>query len=398
MNPYQIDQNGFYGNFGGAYVPESLQDVLKELQSQYLTIIESAAFQQEFHTLLRDYVGRPSPLYYARRLSERYGCRLYLKREDLNHTGAHKINNAIGQILIARHMGKRRIVAETGAGQHGVATATACALMGMECIVFMGAVDIERQHVNVERMRMLGAEVRAAESGSRTLTDAVNEALAYWSACADDTFYLIGSAVGPHPYPDMVARLQSVISAEIKAQLLEKEGRDYPDRLIACIGGGSNAAGTIYHYLDDERVGIVLGEGGGCGVQTGKTAATLSIGTPDVLHGSRTLVIKDAQGEVVEPYSISAGLDYPGIGPLFAQLISAGRIRVEAITDREALAAAFELSRTEGIIPALESSHALAVLPKLTFRRDEVVVLTVSGRGDKDIETYLAHKKEILGE
>lgn len=398
MNPYQIDQNGFYGNFGGAYVPESLQDVLKELQSQYLTIIESVAFQQEFHTLLRDYVGRPSPLYYARRLSERYGCRLYLKREDLNHTGAHKINNAIGQILIARHMGKRRIVAETGAGQHGVATATACALMGMECIVFMGAVDIERQHVNVERMRMLGAEVRAAASGSGTLTDAVNEALAYWSACADDTFYLIGSAVGPHPYPDMVARLQSVISAEIKAQLLEKEGRDYPDRLIACIGGGSNAAGTIYHYLNDERVGIVLGEGGGCGVQTGKTAATLSIGTPDVLHGSRTLVIKDAQGEVVEPYSISAGLDYPGIGPLFAQLISAGRIRVEAITDREALAAAFELSRTEGIIPALESSHALAVLPKLTFRRDEVVVLTVSGRGDKDIETYLAHKKEILGE
>lgn len=398
MNPYQIDQNGFYGNFGGAYVPESLQDVLKELQSQYLTIIESAAFQQEFHTLLRDYVGRPSPLYYARRLSERYGCRLYLKREDLNHTGAHKINNAIGQILVARHMGKRRIVAETGAGQHGVATATACALMGMECIVFMGAVDIERQHVNVERMRMLGAEVRAAASGSRTLTDAVNEALAYWSACADDTFYLIGSAVGPHPYPDMVARLQSVISAEIKAQLLEKEGRDYPDRLIACIGGGSNAAGTIYHYLDDERVGIVLGEGGGCGVQTGKTAATLSIGTPDVLHGSRTLVIKDAQGEVVEPYSISAGLDYPGIGPLFAQLITAGRIRVEAITDREALAAAFELSRTEGIIPALESSHALAVLPKLTFRPEEVVVLTVSGRGDKDIETYLAHKKEILGE
>ena len=398
MNPYQIDQNGFYGNFGGAYVPESLQDVLKELQSQYLTIIESAAFQQEFHTLLRDYVGRPSPLYYARRLSERYGCRLYLKREDLNHTGAHKINNAIGQILVARHMGKRRIVAETGAGQHGVATATACALMGMECIVFMGAVDIERQHVNVERMRMLGAEVRAAASGSGTLTDAVNEALAYWSACADDTFYLIGSAVGPHPYPDMVARLQSVISAEIKAQLLEKEGRNYPDRLIACIGGGSNAAGTIYHYLDDERVGIVLGEGGGCGVQTGKTAATLSVGTPDVLHGSRTLVIKDAQGEVVEPYSISAGLDYPGIGPLFAQLITAGRIRVEAITDREALAAAFELSRTEGIIPALESSHALAVLPKLTFRRDEVVVLTVSGRGDKDIETYLAHKKEILGE
>ena len=315
MNPYQIDQNGFYGAFGGAYVPEQLHAVLQELQSQYRDIIESPAFQEEFHTLLRDYVGRPSPLYHARRLSEKYGCKLYLKREDLNHTGAHKINNALGQILIARQMGKRRIVAETGAGQHGVATATACALMGMECIVFMGALDIERQRVNVERMRMLGAEVRAAQSGSQTLTDAVNEALAYWCACADDTFYLLGSAVGPHPYPDMVARLQSVISAEIKAQLLEKEGRDYPDRLIACIGGGSNAAGTIYHYLNDERVGIVLAEAGGEGAQTGKTAATLTVGSPDVLHGSHTLVIKDEQGEVAEPYSISAGLDYPGIGP-----------------------------------------------------------------------------------
>ena len=265
MNSYQVDQNGFYGAFGGAYVPEQLHAVLHELQSQYHDIIESPAFQREFHTLLRDYVGRPSPLYHARRLSEKYGCKLYLKREDLNHTGAHKINNALGQILIARHMGKRRIVAETGAGQHGVATATACALMGMECIVFMGALDIERQRVNVERMRMLGAEVRAAQSGSQTLTDAVNEALAYWCACADDTFYLLGSAVGPHPYPDMVARLQSVISAEIKVQLLEKEGRDYPDHLIACIGGGSNAAGTIYHYLDDERVRIVLGEAVGHG-------------------------------------------------------------------------------------------------------------------------------------
>ena len=379
MNPYQIDQNGFYGAFGGAYVPEQLHAVLQELQSQYRDIIESPAFQREFHTLLRDYVGRPSPLYHARRLSEKYGCKLYLKREDLNHTGAHKINNALGQILIARHMGKRRIVA-------------------MECIVFMGALDIERQRVNVERMRMLGAEVRAAQSGSQTLTDAVNEALAYWSASADDTFYLLGSAVGPHPYPDMVARLQSVISAEIKAQLLEKEGRDYPDRLIACIGGGSNAAGTIYHYLNDERVGIVLAEAGGEGAQTGKTAATLTVGSPDVLHGSRTLVIKDEQGEVAEPYSISAGLDYPGIGPLFAHLITEGRVQVEAITDREALAAAFELSRAEGIIPALESSHALAVLSKLTFRPDEVVVLTVSGRGDKDLETYLSHKADILGE
>ena len=393
MKPYQIDQNGFYGAFGGAYVPEQLQAVLQELQSQYRDIIESPAFQREFHTLLRDYVGRPSPLYHARRLSEKYGCKLYLKREDLNHTGAHKINNALGQILVARHMGKRRIVAETGAGQHGVATATACALMGMECIVFMGALDIERQ-----RVRMLGAEVRAAQSGSQTLTDAVNEALAYWSASADDTFYLLGSAVGPHPYPDMVARLQSVISAEIKAQLLEKEGRDYPDRLIACIGGGSNAAGTIYHYLDDERVRIVLGEAGGHGAESGRTAATLTIRTPDVLHGSRTLVIKDAQGEVAEPYSISAVLDSPGIGPLSAHHITAGRIQVEAITDREALTAAFELSRSEGIIPALESSHALAVLSKLTFRPDEVVVLTVSGRGDKDLETYLSHKAEIWGE
>ena len=398
MTSFHIDSNGFYGKFGGAFVPDVLQPNIQALQEAYLPIIESEDFQREFHELLRDYVGRPSPLYFARRLSEKYGAKIYLKREDLNHLGSHKLNNVLGQILLAKRMGKKRIIAETGAGQHGVATATACALMGMECCIYMGAIDVERQHVNVERMRMLGAEVRAAQSGSQTLTDAVNEALAYWCACADDTFYLLGSAVGPHPYPDMVARLQSVISAEIKAQLLEKEGRDYPDHLIACIGGGSNAAGTIYHYLDDERVGIVLAEAGGEGAQTGKTAATLTVGSPDVLHGSRTLVIKDEQGEVAEPYSISAGLDYPGIGPLFAHLITEGRIQVEAITDREALTAAFELSRSEGIIPALESSHALAVLSKLTFRPDEVVVLTVSGRGDKDLETYLSHKAEILGE
>lgn len=397
-NTFHIDTHGFYGEFGGAFVPEVLLPNLQELTSQYATIIESEDFQREFHTLLRDYVGRPSPLYHAKRLSEKYGCTIYLKREDLNHTGAHKINNSIGQILIAQRMGKRKIIAETGAGQHGVATATACALMGMECRIFMGATDIERQHTNVERMRMLGAEVVPATSGTQTLTDAVNEALMYWCEHPEDTFYLIGSAVGPHPYPDMVARLQSVISAEIKQQLLEKTGRDYPDHLVACIGGGSNAAGTIYHYLDDTRVHITLAEGGGLGKDSGQTAATLNIGVPGVLHGSRTLVMQDAQGEVAEPYSISAGLDYPAIGPLYAHLATAGRITPLAITDREALTAAFELTRLEGIIPALESSHALAVLPHLSVKADDVVVLTVSGRGDKDLSTYLAVKDEIIGQ
>ncbi|MDO5074838.1 MAG: tryptophan synthase subunit beta [Bacteroidales bacterium] len=397
-NTFHIDAHGFYGEFGGAFVPEVLLPNLQELTSQYATIIESEDFQREFHTLLRDYVGRPSPLYHAKRLSEKYGCTIYLKREDLNHTGAHKINNSIGQILIAQRMGKRKIIAETGAGQHGVATATACALMGMECRIFMGATDIERQHTNVERMRMLGAEVVPATSGTQTLTDAVNEALMYWCEHPEDTFYLIGSAVGPHPYPDMVARLQSVISAEIKQQLLEKTGRDYPDHLVACIGGGSNAAGTIYHYLDDTRVHITLAEGGGLGKDSGQTAATLNIGVPGVLHGSRTLVMQDAQGEVAEPYSISAGLDYPAIGPLYAHLATAGRITPLAITDREALTAAFELTRLEGIIPALESSHALAVLPHLSVKADDVVVLTVSGRGDKDLSTYLAVKDEIIGQ
>lgn len=395
MSTFHINAQGFYGDFGGAFVPESLRSNIEELQSSYREIIKSADFQQEFRTLLRDYVGRPSPLYFAQRLSQRYGAKIYLKREDLNHTGAHKINNALGQILIARKMGKKHIVAETGAGQHGVATATVCALMGMQCTIFMGAVDVERQRINVERMRMLGAEVRPAQTGSRTLTDAVNEALAFWCSAPEDTFYLLGSAVGPHPYPDLVARLQSVISEEIRSQLLEKTGRDYPDYLMACIGGGSNAAGTIYHYLDDQRVKIVLGEGGGCGKNSGKTAATLSIGSPEVLHGSRTLVIKDETGHVAEPYSISAGLDYPGIGPMFAHLMQQHRIDVKAITDSEALKAAFELARLEGIIPALESSHALALLPHMHFSPNDLVVLTVSGRGDKDLETYLAHKAEI---
>ena len=398
MSSFQIDSNGFYGKFGGAFVPDVLLPNIQALQEAYLPIIESEDFQREFHKLLRDYVGRPSPLYHARRLSEKYGAKIYLKREDLNHTGAHKINNALGQILLAKRMGKKRIIAETGAGQHGVATATACALMGMECSIYMGALDVERQHVNVERMRMLGATVVPAESGNKTLKDAVNEALMAWCERPEETFYLIGSAVGPHPYPDMVARLQSVISKEIKEQLMEKEGRDYPDYLMACIGGGSNAAGAMYHYLDDERVKIVLGEAGGLGKDSGSTAATINIGSEGVLHGSRTLVIQTPEGEVQEPYSISAGLDYPGIGPLISHLADQNRAEVLSINDDEALRAAFELTRLEGIIPALESSHALALLPHLNFQPEDVVVVNVSGRGDKDISTYLAHKAEILGE
>lgn len=398
MSSFQIDSKGFYGKFGGAFVPDVLLPNIQALQEAYLPIIESEDFQREFHQLLRDYVGRPSPLYFARRLSEKYGAKIYLKREDLNHTGAHKINNALGQILLAKRMGKKRIIAETGAGQHGVATATACALMGMECSIYMGALDVERQHVNVERMRMLGATVVPAESGNKTLKDAVNEALMAWCKRLEDTFYLIGSAVGPHPYPDMVARLQSVISKEIKGQLMEKEGRDYPDYLMACIGGGSNAAGAMYHYLDDERVKIVLGEAGGLGKDSGSTAATINIGSEGVLHGSRTLVIQTPEGEVQEPYSISAGLDYPGIGPLISHLADQNRAEVLSINDDEALRAAFELTRLEGIIPALESSHALALLPHLNFQPEDVVVVNVSGRGDKDISTYLAHKAEILGE
>ena len=395
MKSYNIDQNGYYGEFGGSFIPEILHKAIESLREEYLTILESEEFQKEFHELLRDYVGRPSPLYLAKRLSEKYGCKIYLKREDLNHTGAHKINNAIGQILLARKMGKKRIIAETGAGQHGVATATACALMNMPCRVYMGAIDIERQHVNVEKMRMLGAEVFSVTSGSQTLTDAVNEALRDWCTNPEDTFYLLGSAVGPHPYPDLVARLQSVISKEIKEQLMEKEGRDYPDYLMACIGGGSNAAGTVYHYIDDERVNLVLGEAGGYGIATGKTAASITCGTEGIIHGFRTLVLQDENGQIKEPYSISAGLDYPGIGPLHAHLAKERRAQVMAINDDEALRAAFELTRLEGIIPALESSHALAMLPKMNFKKDDVVVLTVSGRGDKDLETYLAHKDEF---
>lgn len=386
---YLVDKEGYYGQFGGAYVPEILHKCVEDLQNSYLQVIESDAFKNEYRQLLRDYVGRPSPLYYANRLSQKYGTNIYLKREDLNHTGAHKINNTVGQILIARHLGKKRIIAETGAGQHGVATATVCALMNMECVVYMGATDVARQHVNVEKMKMLGATVVPVESGNKTLKDATNEAIRDWCCHPSDTFYIIGSTVGPHPYPDMVARLQSVISEEIKEQILEKTGRDYPDYLMACVGGGSNAAGTIYHYIDDERVKIVLAEAGGLGIDSGKTAATIALGKIGILHGAKSYVIQSEDGQIEEPYSISAGLDYPGIGPMHANMAEKSRATIIPVNDDEAVAAAYELTRLEGIIPALESAHALGALPKMTFRPDDVVVLTVSGRGDKDIETYL---------
>lgn len=394
---YTVDKNGFFGRYGGAYVPEILYKCVHDLQDAYLDILGSDEFKREYHQLLRDYVGRPSPLYYADRMSRRYGCRLYLKREDLNHTGAHKINNTIGQILLARHMGKTRIIAETGAGQHGVATATVCALMGMQCEIFMGKTDVERQHTNVERMRMLGATVHPVTTGNMTLSDACSEAIRDWCSHPRDTYYLVGSTMGPHPYPDIVAKMQSVISEEIKWQLREKTGRDFPDFLIACVGGGSNAAGTIYHYIDDERVSIVLAEAGGHGVDTGYTAATIQAGTEGIIHGARTLVMQTDDGQIKEAFTISAGLDYPGIGPMHADLAERGREQVIAINDDEAIRAGYELTRTEGIIPAIESAHAVAALSHLRFCPEDVVVLTVSGRGDKDVETYLAHK-DMAGE
>ena len=389
---FLVDNEGYYGEFGGAYIPEILHKCVHDLQQSYLSVIESKNFQKEYRQLLRDYVGRPSPLYFAKRLSKRYGCKIYLKREDLNHTGAHKINNTIGQILIARHLGKTRIIAETGAGQHGVATATVCALMNMECVVYMGATDVKRQHINVEKMKMLGATVVPVTSGNMTLKDATNEAIRDWCCHPSNTFYIIGSTVGPHPYPDMVARLQSIISEEIKKQLLKEEGRDYPDYLMACVGGGSNAAGTIYYHIDDERVKIVLAEAGGEGVETGKTAATIALGKTGIIHGAKTYVIQDEDGQIEEPYSISAGLDYPGIGPMHANLSAQHRAQVIPVNDDEAIEAGYELTRLEGIIPAIESAHALGALPKMNFKPTDLVVLTVSGRGDKDIETYLKFK------
>ena len=392
MKSYQVNEKGYYGEFGGAYIPEILHRCVSELQEAYSKVLEDEGFKKEYAQLLKDYVGRPSPLYLAKRLSEKYGCKIYLKREDLNHTGAHKINNAIGQVLLAKRMGKTRIIAETGAGQHGVATATVCALMGMECVVYMGKTDVERQHVNVERMKMLGATVCPVTSGNMTLKDATNEAIRDWCCHPTDTYYVIGSTVGPHPYPDMVAKLQSVISEEIKKQLMEHEGRDYPDYLMACIGGGSNAAGTIFHYLDDERVKIVLAEAGGLGLNSGMSAATIQLGKIGIIHGFKTLVMQDTNGQILEPYSISAGLDYPGIGPMHANLAKEHRATVLAINDDEAIKAAYELTLLEGIIPALESAHALGALEKMNFKPTDIVVLTVSGRGDKDIETYLKYK------
>ena len=381
-------QNKKYGEYGGQYVAESLMNVLAELETAYNEAINDPKFIEEYNYYLKEYVGRETPLYFAEKLSKKYGTKIYLKREDLNHTGAHKINNTIGQILLARRMGKKRIIAETGAGQHGVATATVCALMDMECIVYMGKTDVERQHINVEKMKMLGATVIPVTSGNMTLKDATNEAIRDWCCHPADTYYIIGSTVGPHPYPDMVARLQSVISEEIKKQLQEKEGRDYPDYLIACVGGGSNAAGAFYHFLHSPEVGLIAAEAAGKGLGSGESAATIHLGKEGIIHGSRTLVMQTDDGQIVEPYSVSAGLDYPGIGPLHAFLAEEKRAEVLAVTDEEALNAAFCLTEMEGIIPALESAHALAVLEQKTFRPEEIVVINLSGRGDKDMQTY----------
>ncbi len=390
---YNVDENGYYGEFGGAYIPEMLYPNTEEIRQQYIQIMEDPAFEKEFNELLRDYVGRPTPLYYAARLSEHVCARIYLKREDLCHTGAHKVNNTIGQILLAKRLGKNRIIAETGAGQHGVATATVCALMGMECIVYMGAVDIERQAPNVARMKMLGATVRAANSGSRTLKDATNEAIRDWINNPVDTHYIIGSVVGPHPYPDMVARFQSVISAEIKSQLQQKEGRSRPDYVVACVGGGSNAAGAYYHYLDDTEVGLIAVEAAGKGVDSGESAATSYLGKTGIIHGSKTLLMQTADGQITEPYSISAGLDYPGVGPMHAHLYASGRGEFISITDDEAMEAGRLLAKLEGIIPAIETAHAFAIFDKRKFKEDDLVVINLSGRGDKDLQTYIDYFK-----
>lgn len=383
-----IDEEGYYGRFGGAYIPEILHDNVKNLRDAFYRYVDDDDFQKEFDTLMRDYVGRPSPLYRADRLSEIHKTNIYLKREDLNHTGAHKINNAIGSALLAKRMGKTRIIAETGAGQHGVATATVCALMGLDCVVYMGATDVARQQPNVERMKMLGAKVVAVHSGNKTLKDATNEAIRDW-CCNPGSFYIIGSTVGPHPYPEMVAHFQSIISKEIRAQLKEQVGRETPDYVVACVGGGSNAAGAFYHFINNPEVRLIAAEAAGKGVDSGETAATIHAGSEGIIQGSRTLVMQTSDGQIVEPYSISAGLDYPGIGPLHAYLATSGRAEVLAVTDTEALDAAMTLTRNEGIIPALESAHALAVLDKKRFHPDDIVVINLSGRGDKDLHTYL---------
>ncbi|WP_417886341.1 tryptophan synthase subunit beta [Zunongwangia sp.] len=386
---YQADEKGYYGDFGGAYIPEMLYPNVEELRKQYLDIMKEDSFQKEFKSLLKDYVGRPTPLYYAKRFSNKYNTKVYLKREDLCHTGAHKVNNTVGQILMAKRLGKNRIIAETGAGQHGVATATVCALMGIECIVYMGEIDIERQAPNVARMKMLGAKVVPAKSGSKTLKDATNEAIRDWINNPVDTHYIIGSVVGPHPYPDMVARFQAVISEEIKIQLKEKENRENPDYVVACVGGGSNAAGAYFHYLDNPEVGIIAVEAAGKGIYTGESAATSALGKEGIIHGSKTLLMQTEDGQITEPYSISAGLDYPGVGPMHANLFRSGRGEFISITDKAAMKAGLELAKLEGIIPAIESSHALAIFEDRKFKEDDVVVVNLSGRGDKDLNTYI---------
>ena len=386
---YNVNSKGYYGDFGGAYIPEMLLHNIDELKENYIKIMSDDSFQQEFNQLLKDYVGRPSPLYFSKNLSEKYSAKIYLKREDLNHTGAHKINNTIGQIILAKRLKKSRIIAETGAGQHGVATATVCALMGLKCIVYMGATDVKRQAPNVARMKMLGADIIPVTSGSSTLKDATNEAMRDWINNPIDTHYIVGSVVGPHPFPDMVARFQSVISKEIKEQLLLVEGRNYPDYLIACVGGGSNAAGTFYDYLDYERVKIICVEASGKGVNSGKSAATTKLGKTGIIHGSKTLLMQTDDGQITEPYSISAGLDYPGIGPMHANLFSSGRGEFISIDDDEAMSAGLQLSQLEGIIPAIETSHALAVFDHKKFNSTDIIVLNLSGRGDKDLENYI---------
>lgn len=390
---YNADEKGYYGEFGGAFIPEMLYPNTEELRQNYIQIMEEPSFKKEFDQLLKDYVGRPTPLYHAKRLSEKYNTKIYLKREDLCHTGAHKVNNTIGQILMSKKLGKTRIIAETGAGQHGVATATVCALMGIQCVVYMGEIDIARQAPNVARMKMLGAEVRPALSGSRTLKDATNEAIRDWINNPVDTHYIIGSVVGPHPYPDMVARFQSVISKEIKSQLKEKEGTENPDYVVACVGGGSNAAGAFYHYLDNPNVGIIAVEAAGKGIDSGESAATSVLGKVGIIHGSKTLLMQTPDGQITEPYSISAGLDYPGVGPMHAHLYRSGRGEFVSITDDDAMKAGLLLSKLEGIIPAIESSHALALLEHKTFKPDDIVVINLSGRGDKDLDTYINYFK-----
>ena len=386
---YNVNENGYYGQFGGAYIPEMLYPNIEHLRQNYLKITAEPSFQKEFDALLKDFVGRPTPLYFAERLSEQYNTKIYLKREDLCHTGAHKVNNTVGQILVAKKLGKKRIIAETGAGQHGVATATVAALMGLECIIYMGEVDIKRQAPNVARMKMLGAEVRPATSGSKTLKDATNEAMRDWINNPVDTYYIIGSVVGPHPYPDMVARFQAVISAEIKSQLLEKEGRENPDYVIACVGGGSNAAGTFYHFLENLDVQIIAVEAAGKGISSGESAATSFLGKVGIIHGSKTLLMQSPDGQITEPYSISAGLDYPGVGPMHANLFETKRAQFIAITDEDAMNWGIKLSKTEGIIPAIETAHAFAILDEMKFKPTDIVVINLSGRGDKDLNTYI---------